>query len=191
MKKTLLAIAAATLLTQGAWALDWTVNPATSKLGWQARFNGQEVNGIFKTWKSQINFDPANLATSSITIEVDVSSVDSADASRDETLRSADWFNAGQFATAKFTSSKITATPNGDIHNRYVAAGTLTINGVSKPLALPFTVNINGSNASAQGELTLSRGAFNVGQGPWKNNAEIADLVKVTYTVNATTTAQQ
>lgn len=187
MKKTLLAITAATLLAQGAWALDWTVNPAASKLGWQARFNGQNVDGTFKTWRSKISFDPNNLATSNITIQVDVASIDSGDDSRDSTLRSADWFNAGQFATATFTSNKITATPNGDITNRYVAAGTLTLNGVSKPLALPFTVTINGTNASAQGELTLSRGAFNVGQGQWKNNAEVADLVKVTYTVNATT----
>lgn len=190
MKKYLFAVVAAALagLAPGAWATEWNVDPATSKLGWQARFNGQGVEGTFKSWTAKISFDPNNLDASSITIQVNVASVESGDGARDETLRGADWFNAGQFAAATFTSQKI-KTMGAVGENKYVAAGTLTINGVTKPLALPFTLAINGEKASAQGEITLSRGAFGVGKGQWKDNAEVQDLVKVTYTVNATAAA--
>lgn len=162
-------------------ATTWQIDPATSKLTWAVPFNKQPVTGQFEKWSGKIAFDPADLATSSIVISVDLASVNSADANRDGTLKGPDFFNTAVAPTATYTSSKITKTSQG-----YVAEGTLSLAGVTKPLALPFNVTITGTKANAQGKLKLSRTAFGVGKGQWASAKEIEDLVEVTFTVNAT-----
>lgn len=158
----------------------WQINPAASKLTWAVPFNNQPVTGQFSKWTGNIVFDPAQLESSSLSISVDLTSVDSLDANRDTTLKGTEFFNTATTPTATYTSSKITKTSQG-----FVAAGTLTLAGVSKPLAVPFTVTINGTKANAQGKLKLSRNAFGVGKGQWASAKEIGDLVEVTFTVNA------
>jgi polyisoprenoid-binding protein YceI len=179
--RTLILTAALTLATLPAFAAtQWKVDPAASNLSWTVPFNKQPVTGKFDKWDGQIAFDPADLATSSIVINVDLTSVNSKDANRDGTLKGADFFNTAATPKATYTSSKITKTAQG-----YVAAGTLSLAGVSKPVALPFTVTITGDKAVANGKLMLSRSAFGVGKGQWKSASEIADLVEVTFTVSA------
>lgn len=180
MRKPLLT-AALTLAAFPAFAVtNWSIDP-TSKLTWAVPFNKQPVTGEFQKWTGTIAFDPANLDASQIVINIDLASVNSKDDNRDGTLKSADFFNVAATPTATFTSTKITKTSQG-----YVAAGNLSLAGVTKPLAVPFTLAINGSKAVAQGKLQLSRTAFGVGKGQWASASEIADQVEVIFTLNAT-----
>ena len=180
MRKTLLT-AALVLAAMPAFAVpNWNIEP-TSKLTWSVPFNKQPVSGQFEKWTGVIAFDPANLDASSISISVDLTSVNSADANRDTTLKGPEFFNTATTPTATYTSTKITKTSQG-----YVAAGNLTLAGVTKPMPLPFTLAINGTKAVAQGKIKLSRNAFGVGKGQWKSATEIADIVEVTFSVNAT-----
>jgi polyisoprenoid-binding protein YceI len=160
---------------------NWQINPAASKLTWAVPFNKQPVTGQFDKWTGKIAFDPANLPASSLSISVDLTSVNSKDANRDTTLKGGDFFNTATTPTATYTSTAITKTSQG-----YVAAGNLSLAGVTKPLGVPFTVTINGDKAVAQGKFMLSRTAFGVGKGQWKSATEVADLVEVTFTVDAT-----
>ncbi|RYG60929.1 MAG: YceI family protein [Alphaproteobacteria bacterium] len=179
MRKLILT-AALTLAALPAFAAtSWNLEP-TSKLTWAVPFNKQPVTGQFDTWSADIAFDPASLETSSLTIKVDLTSVNSKDANRDTTLKGPEFFNTATTPTATFTSTKITKTSQG-----YVAGGNLTLAGVTKPLAVPFTLAINGPKAVAQGKIRLSRNAFGVGKGQWKSASEIADIVEVSFTVNA------
>ncbi len=180
MRKLILT-AALTLAALPAFAVtNWNID-STSKLTWSVPFNKQPVSGQFDKWNGNIAFDPANLAASNFTINVDLTSVNSQDANRDGTLKGPDFFNTATTPTATYTSTKITKTTQG-----YVAAGNLTLGGITKPLALPFTLEINGNKAVGQGKIRLSRNAFGIGKGQWKSASEIADLVEVTFTVNAT-----
>lgn len=180
MKKLLLTAILATAAFP-AFATTWQMNPTTSKLTWAVPFNKQPVTGQFDKWTSKITFDPANLPASHIEIIIDLTSVNSKDANRDTTLKGGDFFNTAATPTATYKASSFQKTSQG-----YVASGDLTLAGVTKPLAVPFTLAINGDKALAQGKLTLSRGAFGVGKGQWKSATEIADLVEVTFTVDAT-----
>lgn len=180
MRKLILT-AAFTLAALPAFAVtNWTVDPAASNLGWTVPFNKQPVTGKFEKWDGKIAFDPANLEASSLVITVDLTSVNSADANRDGTLKGPDFFNTAAATKATYTSTKITKTSQG-----YVAAGNLTLAGVTKPLAVPFTLTITGDKALANGKIQLSRNAFGVGKGQWSSAKEIADLVEVTFTVSA------
>jgi polyisoprenoid-binding protein YceI len=178
----LLLTTALSLLATPIFAAEWVINPATSKLTFLAQFNHAPITGVFQKWGGKINFDADHLDTSNLTINVDLSSVSTQDASRDETLKGPDFFNAKTFSTATYTSSKITKTSQG-----YVAAGTLSLAGVSKQLAVPFTLTTIGKSAQANGVVKLSRRAFGIGKGQWQDASQIDDMVDVTFTVNATT----
>lgn len=180
MRSLFLTALLATIALPAFAVTTWNVNPATSKLTFSVPFNNQPVSGQFSKWDAKIAFDPANLDASSLFITVDLASVNTADTNRDGTLKGPDFFNVAATPTATYTSSKITKTSQG-----YVAQGNLTLAGITKTLALPFTVTINGNKANAQGQIKISRGAFGVGKGQWKGAAEISDLTTVTFVVNA------
>ena len=186
MRKRLLTVLLATIAAPAFAVTNWQINPATSKLTWTVPFNNQPVTGEFKKWTGKIAFDPQNLPASSIDISIDLASSTSGDANRDTTVKGPDFFNTAATPTATYRATSIQKTTQG-----YVAAGDLTLAGVTKPLALPFTLNINGEKALAQGKIKLSRNAFGVGKGQWKSASEIADLVEVTFTVDATTSVPE
>ena len=64
--------------------------------------------------------------------------------------------------------------------------GNLTLRGVTRPLTLPFTLEIDGSVAQAKGRVELSRDAFGVGQGPWATGEWVALEVGVDIAITAT-----
>jgi polyisoprenoid-binding protein YceI len=97
-------------------------------------------------------------------------------------MQGADWFDVASHAKATFTATRFEKTGE----NRYVALGTLTLRGVSKPQRLPFTLKIEGDKARVSGVTTLDRTAFGVGQGEWKSTDQIPAEVKVSVNLTAT-----
>jgi cytochrome b561/polyisoprenoid-binding protein YceI len=158
----------------------WQVEPG-GRLSFRADYSGSPVDGSFKRWDASIKFSPDDLAGSSIRVSVDLGSVDTADADRDENLRSDGFFDVAAHPRAVFSSRAIRHR-GGD---RYEAAGTLAMHGVSVPLTLPFTVTIDGSRANASGSARLSRTAFGVGSGQWADTGAIADAVAVNFRLKA------
>jgi polyisoprenoid-binding protein YceI len=67
-----------------------------------------------------------------LNVTLTVDSIDTANQKRDEHLEGPDFFNAKQFPTIAFKSTKITKVD--DAH--YDVEGTLTLHGVSKPIAV-------------------------------------------------------
>lgn len=94
------------------------------------------VKGTFDTFDAVIMFEPGDLDHASVEVSIDVASVNTRDEKRDEHLRSPDFFDAAKFPTITFKSSKISKKGDG-----YVAAGALTIRGVSKEVEIPFQLN--------------------------------------------------
>jgi polyisoprenoid-binding protein YceI len=85
-----------------------------------------------------------NLADSSTRISIDAASINTGDANRDGHLRSADFWDAESKPTWTFVSTGV----EGD-GEEFVLKGDLTINGVTKPVALD--VEFNGSVVDAFG----------------------------------------
>ena len=69
---------------------------------------------------------------SSVDVTLDVASVNTNEAKRDEHLRSADFFDAEQFPTISFKSTGVTEH-KGDT---FKLTGDLTVHGVTKPVTL-------------------------------------------------------
>ena len=158
----------------------WTVSKG-GKLAFTASWSGEALEGSFTRWSADILFSPEALDRSKLTVSIDTASAQTGDAQRDESLPSGDFFDTAAHPKATFTASKFRKTGEG----RYVADGTLSLRGVSKPLSLPFSLKIDGDTATARGVTTLDRTVFGVGQGEWASTDQIAADVKVSFALTA------
>ena len=178
----LLALGLAVSAVQAA-VPTWVVDPGASKLGFTGKFSGAAFNGQFRRWSAQIAFDPKALAASKVVVSVDAGSATTGDPDRDQALPTDDWFAAGKFPKAVFTTQAFKDLGGG----HYQALGDLTLRGVTKPVVLPFTLAITGDTARMNGSVALNRTTFGVGQGQWKTG----ETVDTQVTVNVSLTAHR
>jgi polyisoprenoid-binding protein YceI len=150
---------AALLLATPACAAHWTVDAAKSRLGFTASWSKQPLVATFKSWKASIDFDPADLAHSKADVSIDIASESSNSSDIDEALQGAQGFAAQQFPSAHFVTTGFTSKGG----NAYVATGTLTLHGMTRPVTLPFTLVIAGKTAHMTGTAALLRTDFGVG----------------------------
>lgn len=165
-----------------AGAATWSVDMAKSQLGFSGTQTGAAFDGKFTRFSAAIVFDPDHLDTSHITVTVDLASAATGDVQRDTALPGSDWFDVAEFPKASFVTTAIRKTGQ----NAYEAAGNLTLRGVTKPLVLPFTLQIDGTTAHAVGHVNLVRTAFGIGQGPWATGEWVALDVDVNLDITAT-----
>jgi polyisoprenoid-binding protein YceI len=90
MKRAAICLAAVALLIVPASAAQkWKLETAKSKVGFTVNWGGQPFTGVFRSWKADIEFDPADLAHSHAYITIDTGSEASAPAplrTRQETI---------------------------------------------------------------------------------------------------------
>jgi len=158
----------------------WKVQPG-STLGFATSWSGDAVQGRFDKWTADILFSPDVLDGSKVSVTIDLASVKTGDEQRDSSLPSGDWFDVAEHPKATFTATKFTKTAEG----RFVAHGTLSLRGVSKPLDLPFRLKITGDTATVSGVTSLDRTVFGVGQGEWKSTDQIPAKVSVSVSLKA------
>ena len=139
---------------------------------------GATNTGSFKSFATELNYDEKNLAASSLKVTVQIGSLATQDQERDDTLKSADLFDAQKFPTAQYTATSLAKTGGG-----IEAVGKLTLRGVTRDLRLPLTIRPAANGLELSGEVTLKRLDFGVGQGDWKATDTVGDAVKVQYKV--------
>ena len=104
-----------------------------------------KVRGKFTDFSITLNSDEKDITKSSVVVVIKPASIDTGIERRDSHLRSADFFDVEKFPEIKFESTRIEKRGKS-----FVAHGTLTVKGVSKEIALPFS--ITGSNKDATGK---------------------------------------
>ena len=158
----------------------WTVDKKTSRIEFTGTQTGKSFTGSFSSFDITITFDPDNLESSRIKATIDTASARTGDKQRDDALPTKDWFSAESFPAAVFESSDIRAAGAG-----YEAKGVLTLRGVSRDLTLPFSLDISGDRAVADGSVSLIRSDFGVGQGEFATGEWVGLDVKVAIHVEA------
>jgi polyisoprenoid-binding protein YceI len=160
----------------------YTLDPAKSTFEYQFTQAGALNKGKFTKYTVTLDFSADSLATSKLDVVVDMSSLDTGDKERDETLKGADLFSVAKFPQSRFTSTQITKTANG-----YDAVGKLTIRGVSRDAHVPFsfrTADEQGKPAGyLLGKTAVKRLDFGVGQGDWKATDQVGNDVSVSYSL--------
>ena len=181
MRRALLAAMMLALCGTPALAAHWNVDYGKSKLGFQVKWGGAPFIAVFKSWKADIDFDPADLAHSHANITIDIGSEASADSENDGGVKGAEGFGTSQFPTGTFRANSFTHKAGND----YVAQGTLSLKGISRPVTLPFTLTISGSTAHAMGKAAVMRTDFHVGTGEWEKPDPVAHEVTVNIDIVA------
>ena len=179
----LVAAAALAVLPGQASAVQYTqLVPAKSKVGFQYEQMGVKVDGSFKTFTSEISFDPAEPAKGGATLEVDLASVNAGSPDADTEVVTKPWFNVEAFPKARFESTSITAKGS----DAYDIAGKLTIKGKTKDATFPATFKADGDSGTFTGTLTIQRGDYSIGEGDWASFDIVANDVKIDFDLNVT-----
>ena len=160
--------------------LRWKVQPG-SQLTFATAWSGSAIEGRFDKWTADILFSSDALAASKVTVAIDMASATSGDAQRDAALPAPDWFDAAAHPKASFTATKFSKSGA----DRYIAHGTLSLRGVTKPLDLQFRLTITGSDARMTGSAAIDRTVFGVGQGEFAGTQDIPARVTVRVQLTA------
>jgi polyisoprenoid-binding protein YceI len=156
MAAILVAVTAATFATGGApaWAVgaqeraakvtyapvpggDYNIDPAHSIIGFSIRhLEIAWVEGRFKDFKGTVRFDESDVTKSSVEFSAKVESIDTGVEPRNAHLRTADFFDAAKYPEMSFKSTRVERRGK----DKYVLHGDFTLKGVTKPVALPFSL---------------------------------------------------
>ena len=110
----------------------YAVDPVHSSISFGISHAGiSDIHGRFNDFSGKFVIDKDDPSKSTFALDIKVASVDTNNAKRDEHLRAPDYFNAKQFPTLSFKSTKVKATDAG-----YEVTGDLTLHGVTKPVTL-------------------------------------------------------
>jgi len=161
----------------------WTIDYDKSDLTFSGIQEDVRFTGTFTDYIVQVSLDPTTPETGQIRVTVDTGSAITGDSERDNALPGKDWFNTKAYPKAVFTSESISQI--GRETNRFVAEGDLRLKSTTLPVSLPFTLEMNGSFATARGQLTLDRSQFDVGSGNYATDQWIAYPVEVDFILYA------
>jgi len=157
-------------------------DPAKSSVSAVFKQMNVPVEGKFKRFTAQIDYNSAKPDTSKASMEIDVTSFDLGDAEFNKEAQKKDWFNGAQFPRATFVSSALKPAPGGKLD----VTGKLTIKGKTADVTFPLTVKQEGPAQVFEGALPIKRLAFNIGEGEWKDTSMVADEVVIKFRVVAT-----
>jgi polyisoprenoid-binding protein YceI len=171
----------------------WTIDPVHSTVGFSVRHMMiTTVRGRFRGVGGTIRVDDSHPRDASVEVEVDAATIDTADAKRDEHLRSADFLDVATFPTIAFRSTLVEPlSPLG--RDRWRVVGDLTIRGLTRSVELeahrtghatnPWGAEVVGYEATT----TINRKDFGL---TWNVSLEtggwlVGDEVKITIDLEA------
>lgn len=172
----------------GYEAATWTIDPVHSEVGFSVRhMMVSKVRGRFTRFSGQIVTaeDPTQ---SSVTAEIDLSSINTGQEQRDEHIKSADFFEVEKYPTMTYSSTGI-KVEDGE----YLLEGDLTLKGVTRTVPLKLEIQGFGPDAyggyragfTATGE--INRRDFNVSfSAPMANGGVVvADKIQLQLEIEA------
>ena len=175
------ALTAAALVAMMAaapvFAADYVQAPGSS-LVFASRYDGELFTGRFGDFSTRLSFDPAAPEAGSLDVSIGLASAATGNEDRDATLKTADFFDIGKVAQARYSASGFRKLADG----RYAADGTLELRGVRKPVTLTFAWT-GGAQPVLEGKAVVKRLEFGVGGGDWADTSAIPDEVNISTRV--------
>lgn len=167
---------------------NWEIDKTVSLLEFTATQKSAKTSGTFKTYQlKQLVFEEEDLSNAVVEIEIDVASISLSNLLVEQTLGSSQWFNVGEFPTAKFISKEFKSLGG----ERYQVSGDLQIKDIVKPAIVSLTIKkvVNEQSGDvvieATGETVISRLSYKIGQGEWASTDDLADEVQLKIHIRA------
>ena len=196
-KQTLLAAGLALLLAAlpaYTAVTKYDADVAHSNVGFSIPILGglSHVRGKFNDFTVEIVYDDKDVTKSTVRAVIKAASIDTGIERRDAHLRNADFFDVEKFPEITFQSTRVEKKGQ-----QYVAHGNFTMHGVTKEVALPFT--INGVKQAPDGKTTIGvtarttvkRRDFGINFARPDNPTFLGDMVEVELNVVTRAAAPQ
>ena len=167
------ALALSALLAQTAHAapLQALVHEQ-STLAFSYKQMGVAMDGQFKKYSAQIQFDPAKPDKATGRLEIDLASIDTGSAEADQEVVGKAWFHVAAHPKAVFVLQQL--KPTGA--NQYEASGQLTIKGQTREVRAPLKLV---PPSTLAGSLVIKRADFGIGEGMWAKFDVVANEITV------------
>jgi polyisoprenoid-binding protein YceI len=163
----------------------YRIDDSHSFANWTIRHVASKTSGTFTDITGKIMIDRNNLANSSVEAKINMLSVNSGHAKRDEHIKKkTEYLDTDKFAEMTFVSKKIVANSNSE----GVMTGVLTMRGVSKEMTFPFKVLGFGSDpwgdyrAGFEAHTALKASDFGYTWG-LKKDAPVGDDIEITLLI--------
>lgn len=134
--------------------------------------------------EGELVYDPADVSASSVHVTLPLSGLDAHVDAFNEHLRSADFFDAANYPTITFDSTRVEEAGPGELK----VTGNLTLHGVTRPVVLDVNLNRIGEHPmdgraaiGFDATTTIKRSAFGVG----KYVPNVSDEVEIRITTEA------
>jgi polyisoprenoid-binding protein YceI len=157
MKKVIFLIAVVLMANIGFSQSKNNINK--SKISFKIKNLGINTGGTIGGLQANIQFNPADLATNSVEASVETKTINTDNDSRDEHLRSDDFFGVVRYP--KITIKSISFKHNGG--KNYTGTFNLTIKDKTKQIDIPFTYIDEGTIVAIKGNFKIDRLDFGVG----------------------------
>lgn len=162
----------------------YKIDNSHSFANWSIRHVVSKTSGTFNDITGNILVDRDRLANSSVDAKINVLSINSGHAKRDEHVKEKDYLDTEKFAEMHFVSTKIEAKSATE----GVMIGTLTLHGVTKEISFPFKVlgfgvdPWGGQRSGFEARTSIKASDFGFG---WalKPNAPVGDDIEITLLI--------
>lgn len=153
------------------------VDAARSTIRFVSKQMNVPVEGKFKKFDATVAFDPAKPEATKAEFEVDLASIDLGSSEGETEAQRPLWFDTAKFPKAKFVAASVKSTGA----NKFEATGALTIKGITQNITTPFTLAEAGGVRTVEGQFTMKRLPFKIGEKQWADTETVADDVLVRF----------
>lgn len=190
-----LALLALTLTASGiatvraAADASWFPDGSHTEINFSVKHFFTPVTGNFDRYEVDLDYDAEHPEKSSVKVRIEVASVNTGNAERDQHLRTVDFFDADAHPEMTFRSTSVRMVGKDQL----IATGPLTIKGISREIELPISLlgtkaipaamqpMLGGAKqvASFRAGTTIDRGDFEVGTGSWAATLVVGSQVDI------------
>jgi polyisoprenoid-binding protein YceI len=148
-----------------AGAHDFTIDTASSKLGFTVTRPGETIEGQVPAWSGRVRLDPARPAEDAgVTLEIDPAAMVTGNRLRDHNMHKSH-LEVEQYPKIVFQSTALRTAAGpwrpGETRSCELE-GVLDLHGVKRPLRIPLTVRYDEGSVTADGATAFTLSEFGI-----------------------------
>ncbi|VVN40696.1 Protein YceI [Pseudomonas fluorescens] len=148
------------------------VNATASTLSFTYNQFSSRVYGTFSRFEGTLDFDTANPSAAQAGLTIQLDSIDAGSSDANEELKKPAWFDTTNSPVATFESTVVKSLGG----NRYSITGNLTLRGITRVVQVPVLLKAENAIGIFDGQLTLKRSDFKIGEGEWADTVVSDDI---------------
>ncbi|MHC8376720.1 YceI family protein [Pseudomonas sp. MDT1-16] len=158
-------------------AVEYTqVNETASTISFTYKQFSSRVYGTFGKFEATLDFDTANPSAAHTALTIQLDSIDAGSSDANSELQKPAWFDSASFPVATFESTGVKVLSD----NHYSITGKLTLRGITREVDVPVLLKSENAIGIFDGQLTLKRSDFKVGEGEWADGV-VSDKINIRF----------